>query len=163
MSNNKIYSDKQEKVIAKKLKWKQVSGSGARPFHVGDVVSDDWLGECKTHTKPDNKIEFKVKVWEKLLDEALSTNKYPIYFCDDGSQNLRKIWCCISEKRNPFGIFLEDKLLNIVTKDKNIRFEHDSVDDILISNGQQFIKTTLGDEDVYIMPLQSFYNLIYGE
>ena len=36
--NNKYYSDRQEKMIADYLGWKQVVGSGSRPFTPGDVT-----------------------------------------------------------------------------------------------------------------------------
>ena len=91
--STKYYSNIQEKQIADALGWHQVSGSGARNLHPGDVISDDWMGECKTHTKPGNKIVFDFKVWEKIRDEAISQFKYAVLFSDDGSQRLDKTWC----------------------------------------------------------------------
>ena len=46
----KFYSERQEKYIANQLGWDVVTGSGARDCHPGDVKSDAYLGECKTHT-----------------------------------------------------------------------------------------------------------------
>lgn len=86
MANNKIYSDKQEKLVAKHTNGRQISGSGARPFAPGDVESDEWLFECKTHTTPGHKISFKEDVWKKIQEEAMMRHKYPAYVVDDGSQ-----------------------------------------------------------------------------
>lgn len=88
---NKIYSSKQEHSIADNLEWSVVSGSGSR-FQPGDVRSESWLGECKTHTKSDHKVEFKLDVWEKIYSEAVSQLRRPAYFSDDGSQTLRNTW-----------------------------------------------------------------------
>lgn len=88
MANNKIYSDKQESLVAKVVNGRKVSGSGSRPFAPGDVESDEWLIECKTHISPGKKISFKLDVWEKIRNEAATRHKYPAYVVDDGSQLL---------------------------------------------------------------------------
>lgn len=103
MSNKKKYSSIQEHRIADTLNWQVVSGSGARPTHIGDVGSDLWLGECKTHTKPGNKLTFTRTVWDKIKTEASSVFKYPVLFVDDGSQSLSKTWCMFAH-----GLFFED-------------------------------------------------------
>ena len=90
-NQNKIYSSKQENQIAKYLDWKVVSGSGAR-FCPGDVISEMWLGECKTHNRPGYKIEFRASTWNKIYLESVSLMKKPVYFVDDGSQNLTSTW-----------------------------------------------------------------------
>lgn len=91
--STKTYSDKQEKCIANALGWTQVSGSGARPTRPGDVISTEFLGECKTHVSKVTKLEFKYDVWLKIKDEAASQFKHPILFVDDGTQKLSKTWC----------------------------------------------------------------------
>lgn len=94
MSNStKTYSCKQEALIAKSLGWFTVVASGARINHPGDVKSNEWLGECKTHVKFQDKIIFKSSVWKKLLDEAVSCFKHPVYFVDNGTQSLEHTWC----------------------------------------------------------------------
>lgn len=94
--STKDYSIKQESSIASSLGWKVVSGSGSRSFHPGDVKSDKWLGECKTHIKPGHKIRFDIHEWGKIEDEAQSQRKNPVLFVDDGSQDLNKTWCFVS-------------------------------------------------------------------
>ena len=71
MSNpTKFYSNIQESKIAKYLNWEVVSGSGARDFNPGDIKSDMWLGECKTHEIKQSRILFKKAVWAKISSEA---------------------------------------------------------------------------------------------
>lgn len=88
----KDYSNKQESIISDFLDWQVVPGSGATACIPGDIRSDTWLGECKTHTSPGKKIQFYTDVWNKISDEATSKYKYPAYFVDDGSQSLSKTW-----------------------------------------------------------------------
>ena len=91
----KYYSNLQESKIASALGWKQVSGSGSRPFAPGDIKSNNWLGECKTHMKPDQPILFYFDVWDKIVDEASSQFRNPVLFVDDGSQKLSNTYCLI--------------------------------------------------------------------
>lgn len=93
MNPTKYYSNKQEKMIANYLDWEVVSGSGARDFHPGDIKSDRWIGECKTHTSSVKKITFRKDVWIKIQNEAHSQFKLPVLFVDDGSQDIRRTWC----------------------------------------------------------------------
>lgn len=51
MRPTRFYSDKQEKKIAKKFGGRQTPNSGSTPFIKGDVLTDDWLFEAKTHTE----------------------------------------------------------------------------------------------------------------
>lgn len=88
----KHFSAIQESSIAKALGWSVVSGSGARDFHPGDIRSDAWLGECKTHTESGKPIQFNASTWVKICEEASSQFKYPALFVDDGSQKLSNTW-----------------------------------------------------------------------
>lgn len=89
----KDYSSKQEHMIADYLGWSVVSGSGSRNFNPGDVRSTNWLGECKTHTEPQDQIVFYKSVWNKIQQEALSVFKQPVLFVDDGTQKISHTWC----------------------------------------------------------------------
>lgn len=93
MDPTKFFSSKQERLIASELGWEVVTGSGARDCHPGDIISDAWLGECKTHTAPGKPIKFDATVWKKISDEAQSKFKYPVLFVDDGSQTVETTWC----------------------------------------------------------------------
>lgn len=90
--SSKYFSSKQEKMIANSLGWSVVSGSGSRNLHPGDIQSDEWLGECKTHEKPGHKITFYKSVWDKIVDEAISKYRFPALFVDDGSQTVENTW-----------------------------------------------------------------------
>lgn len=94
----KDYSIKQEKLIADYLGWKCVVASGARACHPGDIKSDNWLGECKTHVTTGNRIKFIYKEWAKICEEAMSKFRFAVLFVDDGSQKERNTWCMISAK-----------------------------------------------------------------
>lgn len=89
----KFYSNKQETAVANYLNWRVVTGSGARATHPGDIVSDDWLGECKTHVIKSKTITFKKSEWQKIFSEAISKFKTPVLIVDDGSQSISNTWC----------------------------------------------------------------------
>lgn len=89
---NKEASYRQEHMVAEYIGWKVVSGSGARPFKPGDITSDHYLVECKTHTKKQDKICFKLSHWAKICEEALAKNKLPLLVTDEGSQRYNHTW-----------------------------------------------------------------------
>ena len=91
----KYYSERQENRIASYLGWETVVGSGATPTKPGDIYSDQWLGECKTHIKRTTKITFKLDHWEKIRKEAQSKFKFPILFTDNGTQDIHDTWCLV--------------------------------------------------------------------
>ena len=89
---NKEASYKQEHMVADFMGWSVVSGSGARPFKPGDITSDYFLVECKTHTERQDKICFRKTHWEKLSVESQSTSKIPILVTDNGTQISEYTW-----------------------------------------------------------------------
>lgn len=93
--STKDFSSVQEKKIADYLGWSTVSGSGSRPLLPGDVISEQWFGECKTHVERTANITFMRTSWQKLQEEASSRFKFPVLFSDDGSQDLSKTWCLL--------------------------------------------------------------------
>ena len=90
--STKDVSEEQETMIARYLGWSRVSGSGARPGHPGDIKSDEWLGECKTHMVPGKPIKFDFDVWQKISNEAVSQFKKPALFSDDGMRDIDSTW-----------------------------------------------------------------------
>lgn len=72
----RFYSNKQEKKVAKTVKGFQVVNSGATKFSKGDVVTKNWLIECKTTTATE-KASFSIKrEWlEKNKEEAFAMGK----------------------------------------------------------------------------------------
>lgn len=89
---NKEASYRQEHMVADYMSWNVVSGSGSRPFTPGDITSDHFLVECKTHIKKQDKICFKLTHWTKICEEARSKNKLPLLVTDDGSQRYNHTW-----------------------------------------------------------------------
>lgn len=96
-NSTKKFSNKQESMVANFLSWERVPASGAR-MTPGDVISSEYLGECKTHVNSENAIKFNIKVWKKLEQEAMSQFKRPVYFVDDGSQTVDNTWAIVNTR-----------------------------------------------------------------
>lgn len=94
----KFYSSRQEKAIADYLGWSVVAASGARMFNPGDVISTQYLCECKTHTDKKSSIEIKKSVWKKITSEATSVLKRPVLFVDNGTQTVTNTWCIVPNR-----------------------------------------------------------------
>lgn len=94
----RFYSNRQEKFVAKVLDGKQVSNSGATAFNKGDVVTDDWLIECKTTTK-DALASFSIKrEWlMKNAEEAFAMGKDYNALCFDFGNGSKRYYV-IDEK-----------------------------------------------------------------
>ena len=123
--STKDYSSIQENMIANLLGWSVVAGSGAAACFPGDVISDEWLGECKTHVDPGHKIFFSKSVWDKIKEEASVKNRFPVLFTDDGTQKDRRTWClCMRDRLEMEDVYFEPMIKGI---NKNISFDHDSL------------------------------------
>lgn len=71
----RYFSDKQETTVAHGVGGKKVSGSGSPRFCAGDVLTNDFLIECKTTTKPKESFSIK-KDWILKNDlERMSLGK----------------------------------------------------------------------------------------
>lgn len=160
----KYYSEKQETMIAESLGWQVVSGSGSRACHPGDIVSDEWLGECKTHTLPTDRIVFKLHDWKKICDEAAQVFKYPVLFTDDGSQKLQTTWCMIKLISIP----PLNRQIRIITSEQAVSVKSLSIDfrELLYRYSRIFGYDTIGifqytwnNESVGILPLTKFIQL----
>jgi hypothetical protein len=75
-------SDKRVKQIAKKTGGKVVANSGATPFSKGDISYPNYLVEHKMSSKKSFKLD-KAMLF-KIYNEALKTNKEPIFMLDFG-------------------------------------------------------------------------------
>lgn len=150
----KDFSSIQERRVAAELNWHVVSGSGARPCSPGDIESDQWLGECKTHTERNKPIVFYLDVWHKLKTEAMFRRKNPVLIVDDGSQQINKTWCLFMYATGS-SISTPNQVDNKSTK--SIRVTDDKFKNCINS-------TTLGFEKVCVAPLQIFssYFRSYG-
>ena len=163
-TNTKQFSNKQESMIADYLGWKQVGGSGARPFAPGDVNAYQWLGECKTHIEERANIIFMKSHWFKICDEARSKGRYPVLFVDNGTQTSNNTWVMI-----PFGM-LDPAAVNMLPALKNssrngatLIFDNIDARDAYKQgslDGKLNIFTVHWDRDLAIMPLSTFRDFV---
>lgn len=71
----RYYSKKQEDTVAKKFGGERVKNSGATKFAPGDVLTEQFLLECKTKMSDSESITIH-KTWlEKIQKEALFAGK----------------------------------------------------------------------------------------
>jgi len=79
MTTNKrctrYYSGRQEKAIAKAVGGKTVANSGATPFHLGDVRTENFLIEAKTCTSEKQSFTIKKEWLEKNEEERFAMHK----------------------------------------------------------------------------------------
>ena len=163
--NNKFYSDRQEKMIANYLGWRQVAGSGARPFVPGDVGAYDWLGECKTHDIEKANIAFQIKHWNKISDEAMGKHRYPVLFTDNGTQRAENTWVMILFSMfDPDQINVIEGLTNTSTKGSSITFKLAEANSLYQKHvGEERLsvfKFSCNGRNVAILPLSTFRDFI---
>lgn len=161
----KDFSVKQENMIADSLGWHRVSGSGSRHTYPGDVESESWLGECKTHVEPSDRIIFKLNVWNKLFDEATSKFKYPVLFVDDGTQRQESTWCLL--KTIPALFFSNSKCDCIKINKSSITFNHDDMyayhkrcSSAVLNYMPYAYEVVVGDNTLYIMWFPDYINIV---
>lgn len=75
MRPTRFYSTNQEKRVAKSVKGKRTANSGATAFSKGDVVTDNFLLECKTHTEFRKSFTIQHEWFEKNKEEAFAMHK----------------------------------------------------------------------------------------
>lgn len=148
----KKVSSVQETKIANFLQWRKVSGSGARSLYPGDIYSDEWLGECKTHIQYE-KIAFHKSHWLKICEEANSKFLSPALFVDDGSIRLPyQTWVMFFNRfdvsAQPAGEGIKcNKSTIVISPDKLNKFvvyEVDSTKHVCITSLQNFKKLLAG-------------------
>lgn len=96
MRPTRFYSNRQEKKVAKAVKGKLVSNSGASDFTAGDIVTDLFLLECKTKTTASKSFTLRKEWFDKNKEEAFEMGKpYSAVVVDFGDGENHYI---ISEK-----------------------------------------------------------------
>ena len=93
----RFFSNRQEKAVAKVIKGKQVSNSGATAFNKGDVSNDDWLIECKTSVTEKQSFSIKRYWLRKNKEEAFAMGKEYNALCFDFGDNGNRYYV-IDEK-----------------------------------------------------------------
>ena len=96
--NTRYYSKKQEKKVAKAVHGKRQANSGATAFEKGDVVTRDWLIECKTKTKDCSSFTIKEDWLLKNEEEAFAMGKNNSALCFDFGPSANKRYYVISER-----------------------------------------------------------------
>lgn len=96
--NTRYYSKRQEKKVAKAVNGKRQANSGATAFQKGDVVTQDWLIECKTKTKDCNSFTIKEDWLLKNEEEAFAMGKNNSALCIDFGPSANKRYYVISER-----------------------------------------------------------------
>lgn len=95
--STRYYSGRQERKVAKAVGGRQVANSGAPTFVAGDVITDQFLIECKTKTKDSSSITLKEDWFLKNEEEAFAMGgKYPA-LCFDFGPSANKRYYVISE------------------------------------------------------------------
>lgn len=94
----RYYSKQQEKKVAKAVKGKRTANSGATPFMKGDVITKDWLIECKTKTKDCSSFTLKEDWLLKNEEEAFAMGKSNSALCFDFGPSANKRYYVISER-----------------------------------------------------------------
>lgn len=94
----RFYSRNQEKRVAKAVNGKTTANSGATAFSKGDVVTTDWLIECKTKTKDCSSFTIKEEWLLKNEEEAFAMHKSASALCFDFGPGANKRYYVISER-----------------------------------------------------------------
>lgn len=94
----RYYSMRQEKKVAKAVNGKTTSNSGATAFSKGDVVTTDWLIECKTKTTDSKSMTIKEDWLLKNEEEAFAMGKNNSALCFDFGPSANKRYYVISER-----------------------------------------------------------------
>ena len=159
MKPNKYYSNIQEKLVASMIDGKQVTGSGARPFHYGDVISDEWLVECKTHTEPGHNIYFGADIWSKIQKEAIFHHRMPALVVDEGSQKSQNTWCLIHKHNVDWSTYSLYGTKNITTK--NITLRNEDLQELYSTlDYSQLYSFKWNNKEVVILPLERFSEMM---
>lgn len=98
MKSTRYFSKQQETKVAKKLKGKRTANSGATAFQKGDVVTKEWLIECKTKTKDCSSFTIKEDWLLKNEEEAFAMGKNNSALCFDFGPSANKRYYVISER-----------------------------------------------------------------
>lgn len=158
--STKLYSSKQEHMIAEYLGWDVVPASGARHFDKGDIISADFLGECKTHVSKTSRIRVDFDVMTKLESEAMSRSRKPVLFVDNGTQTVAGTWAVLPATAISLDSeipILTDSKFSTGTKSVSFLHKESSLGDDL---WMWVYRRPKGKEYYAIMPLSIFRSMI---
>lgn len=98
MRPTRFYSKAQEKKVAKAVGGKRTPNSGATKWAKGDILSENFLIECKTKTKDSSSITLKEEWLLKNEEEAFAMGKQASALCFDFGPSANKRYYVISER-----------------------------------------------------------------
>lgn len=98
MKSTRYYSKKQETKVAKAVGGRRTANSGATAFQKGDIITDEWLIECKTKTKDSSSFTIKEEWLLKNEEEAFAMGKNNSALCFDFGPSANKRYYVISER-----------------------------------------------------------------
>ena len=94
----RYYSKKQENKVAKSLGGRRQANSGATAFQKGDVITDEFLIECKTKTADCKSFTVKEDWLLKNEEEAFAMGRESA-LCFDFGPSANKRYYIISERQ----------------------------------------------------------------
>ena len=95
----KWYSDRQELAVARAIDGRRTPMSGASAFVKGDVVTRDWLIECKTQMAEKKSFSIKKDWIDKSREEAFATGKPHVAIAFNfGGEDQSKNYFIISQE-----------------------------------------------------------------
>ena len=94
----RYYSKRQEKRVAKCVGGKRQPNSGATPFYKGDVITDQFLIECKTKAADCKSFTIKEDWLLKNEEEAFAMGRESA-LCFDFGPSANKRYYVISERQ----------------------------------------------------------------
>ena len=98
MKSTRYYSKQQENKVAKRLNGKRTANSGATAFQKGDVITKQFLIECKTKTNDCTTFTIKEEWLLKNEEEAFAMGKNNSALCFDFGPSSNKRYYVISER-----------------------------------------------------------------
>lgn len=108
----RFYSSQQEKVVANVVGGRKQANSGAGTWQKGDVVSDVFLIECKTHTDVKKSTAIKLEWLEKIREESLGMRKDAYALAFDFGPNTERYYIIDERMFRKLNNFLEDERRN---------------------------------------------------
>lgn len=156
--STKDYSNAQESMVADFLGWNKVAGSGAATCKAGDVISDKFLGECKTHETVGSKVVFRRDVWSKLCDEAMVFGRIPVLIADDGTQKWRRTYCLVKKPADMSFLPKSEFFVSSynVSYKKHLNFDPDRLYAKIKKSENCIYVINWFDQDVLLMNLSTF-------
>lgn len=97
MLPTRYYSKQQEKKVAKATGGRRTANSGATAFQKGDVITKDWIIECKTKVKDCSSFTVKEDWLLKNEEEAFAMGRNSA-LCFDFGPSANKRYYIITER-----------------------------------------------------------------